>query len=181
MALNCAAAVAGVLAMSPEPLSNDQLRTIVEALAAAGPVSRRLALANLKGMLVIDDSYNAQPPSMRAAIATAAEVAAHSKARLIFILGDMLELGALSASSHDDTIAAVLASRPALFVAVGPEMNAALTRVLNPPVRAGVECLQARDSDGAARLIAGRLRDGDVVLVKGSLGMAMDRVVDSLR
>jgi UDP-N-acetylmuramoyl-tripeptide--D-alanyl-D-alanine ligase len=181
MALNCAAAVAGVLAMSPEPLSNDQLRAITEALAAAGPVSRRLALANLKGMLVIDDSYNAQPPSMRAAIATATEVAEHSKARLIFILGDMLELGALSASSHDDTIAAVLASRAALFVAVGPEMNAALTRVLNPPVRAGVECLQARDSDEAVRLIAGRFRDGDVVLVKGSLGMAMDRVVDSLR
>jgi UDP-N-acetylmuramyl pentapeptide synthase len=41
--------------------------------------------------------------------------------------------------------------------------------------------LQARDSDEAARLVAGRLREGDVVLVKGSLGMAMDLVVDSLR
>jgi UDP-N-acetylmuramoyl-tripeptide--D-alanyl-D-alanine ligase len=132
-------------------------------------------------MLVIDDSYNAQPPSMRAAIATATELAEHSKARLIIILGDMLELGALSASSHDETIEAVLASRPALFVAVGPEMTAALTRVLDRPVRAGVECLQARDSDEATRLIVGKLRDGDVVLVKGSLGMAMDRVVACLR
>jgi UDP-N-acetylmuramyl pentapeptide synthase len=93
----------------------------------------------------------------------------------------MLELGALSASSHDETIEAVLASRPALFVAVGPEMTAALTRVLDRPVRAGVECLQARDSDEATRLIVGKLRDGDVVLVKGSLGMAMDRVVACLR
>ncbi|HKF30113.1 MAG TPA: cyanophycin synthetase, partial [Candidatus Binataceae bacterium] len=149
--------------------------------AAAGPVSRRLALANLKGMLVIDDSYNAQPPSVRAAIATASELADHSKARLIIILGDMLELGTLSASSHDETIRAVLASRSALFVAVGPEMTAALTRVLNGPVGAGVKCLQARDSDEAGRLIAGKLRTGDVVLVKGSLGMAMDRVVASLR
>jgi UDP-N-acetylmuramoyl-tripeptide--D-alanyl-D-alanine ligase len=181
MALNCAAALAGVLAISPESLSGDQLRTIGEAFAAAGPVSRRLALANLNGMLVIDDSYNAQPPSMRAAIATATELAEHSRARLIIILGDMLELGALSASSHDETIEAVLASRPALFVAVGPEMTAALTRVLNRPVRAGVECLQARDSDEATRLIVGKLRDGDVVLVKGSLGMAMDRVIASLR
>ena len=181
MALNCAAAVAGVLAMSPEPLSGYQLRLIGDAFAAAGPVSRRLALANLKGMLVIDDSYNAQPPSMRAAIATATELAQHSRARLIIVLGDMLELGAFSASSHDETIRAVLASRPALFVAVGPEMRAALTRVLNPPIRADVEHLQAQDSDEAARLIAGKLRDGDVVLVKGSLGMAMDRVVASLR
>jgi len=181
MALNCAAAVAGVLAISPEALSGDQLRAIADAFAAADPVSRRLALANLKGMLVIDDSYNAQPPSVRAAIATASELADHSKARLIIILGDMLELGTLSASSHDETIRAVLASRSALFVAVGPEMTAALTRVLNGPVGAGVKCLQARDSDEAGRLIAGKLRTGDVVLVKGSLGMAMDRVVASLR
>lgn len=181
MALNCAAAVAGVLAMNPEALSGDQLRAIGNALSAAGPVSRRLALANLQGRFVIDDSYNAQPPSMRAAIATATELAEHSKARLIIILGDMLELGALSASSHDETIEAVLASRPALFVAVGPEMTAALTRVLNGPAGAGMECLAARDSNEAARLIAGKLRDGDVVLVKGSLGMAMDRVVASLR
>jgi len=181
MALNCAAAVAGVLAMNPEALSGDQLRSIGNALSAADPVSRRLALANLKGRFVIDDSYNAQPPSMRAAIATATELATHSKARLIIILGDMLELGALSASSHDETIKAVLASRPALFVAVGPEMTAALARVLNRPATAGVECFPAHDSDEAARLIAGKLRDGDVVLVKGSLGMAMDRVVASLR
>ena len=93
----------------------------------------------------------------------------------------MLELGVFSASSHDEAIGAALASWPALFVAVGPEMTAALTRVVNRPARAGVECLQARDSDEAARLIAGKLRDGDVVLVKGSLGMAMDRVVASLQ
>jgi UDP-N-acetylmuramoyl-tripeptide--D-alanyl-D-alanine ligase len=181
MALNCSAAVAGVLAMSPEPLSGDQLHAIGGALATVGPVSRRLALANLKGISVIDDSYNAQPPSMRAAIATATELAEHRKARLIIILGDMLELGALSASSHDETIGAALTSRPALFVAVGPEMAAALTRVLNRTAGEGVECWQARDSDEAARLIAGKLRAGDVVLVKGSLGMAMDRVVASLR
>jgi len=181
MALNCAAAVAGVLAMSPDPLSGDHLRSIGEAFAATDPVSRRLALVNLKGMLVIDDSYNAQPPSMRAAIATATELAEHSTARLVLILGDMLELGAFSASAHDETIEAVLASRPTLFVAVGPEMTAALTRTINRRARAGVECLEARDSDEAARLVAGKLRDGDVVLVKGSLGMAMDRVVASLR
>jgi UDP-N-acetylmuramoyl-tripeptide--D-alanyl-D-alanine ligase len=181
MALNCAAAVAGVLAMSPEPLSDALLRAIGDAFAAAHPVSRRLALDKVNGMLVIDDSYNAQPPSMRAAIATATELAEHSKARLIMVLGDMLELGALSASSHNETIGAVLASQPALFVAVGPEMTAALARVAERADRTGVECLPARDSDEAARLIAGKLRDGDVVLVKGSLGMAMDRVVASLR
>ena len=127
-------------------------------------------------MLVIDDSYNAQPPSMRVAIATAAELAANSKARLVMVLGDMLELGALSASSHDEAINAVVAAHPGLFIAVGPEMTSALARTHV----SGDKYLSAPNSDEAARLIAGRLRRGDVVLVKGSLGMDMDRVVASL-
>ena len=173
MAMNCAAALAGVVAMSPEPLSADQLRAVGEAFAAARPVTRRLALSEVNGMLLIDDSYNAQPPSMRVAIATARELAENAGARLVMILGDMLELGALSASSHDETISAVAAAHPALFIAVGPEMTSALARAN----AARGEYLSARTSDEAAVLIAGKLRRGDVVLVKGSLGMAMDRVV----
>ncbi len=181
MALNCAAALAGVIAMYPEPLSGEQLAAVGNALAAARPVARRLALANVNGMLVIDDSYNAQPPSMRVAIATAAELAANSKARLIMVLGDMLELGALSATSHDESVRAALECRPALLLAVGPEMTSALARAGKAGVSSPIECLSARDSDEASRLIAGKVRAGDVVLIKGSLGMAMDRVVTSLR
>jgi UDP-N-acetylmuramoyl-tripeptide--D-alanyl-D-alanine ligase len=180
MAMNCAAALAGVVAMSSQPLSGEQLHAIGDALAAARPVARRLALNRLNGMLVLDDSYNAQPPSMRAAIATAAELAATVETRLVMILGDMLELGALSATSHDDTINDAMAAEPALFVAVGPEMTSALKRMRDRVAAAGVECLTAVDSDEASRLIKGRLDRGDVVLIKGSLGMAMDRVVANL-
>ncbi len=181
MALNCAAALAGVIAMSPQPLSGEQLRAVGEAFASARPVARRLAVESINGMIVIDDSYNAQPPSMRVAIATASEVAANAKARLVMVLGDMLELGSLSASSHDETIVAALACRPALLVATGPEMASALMRARDRRATDEVECMMARDSDDAARLIAGKLHRGDVILVKGSLGMAMDRVVASLR
>ncbi len=181
MAMNCAATLAGVIAMSTERLSGEQLGAVGEAFASARPVARRLALESINGMLVIDDTYNAQPPSMRVAIATAFEIAANAKSRLVMVLGDMLELGRLAASSHDETIRAALACRPALFVATGREMNAALARARERKETAGVDCLTAQDSDEAARLIAGKVRRGDVILVKGSLGMAMDRVVASLR
>ena len=181
MALNCAAALAGVIAMSREPLTGEQLRAIGDALARARPVARRLALSLVRGMLLIDDSYNAQPPSMRVAIATAAELAENARTRLVMVLGDMLELGPLSAASHDETVADAFAHRPALLVAVGPEMGAALKRASDRGASAGIDCLAANDSDDAARLVNGKVRSGDVVLVKGSLGMAMDRVVASLQ
>ena len=181
MALNCAAALAGVIAMSREPLTGEQLRAIGDALASARPVARRLVLSRVRGMLLVDDSYNAQPPSMRVAIATASELAANARARLVMVLGDMLELGPLSAASHDETVTDALAHRPALLVAVGPEMGAALQRASDCGAIAGLECLAATDSEEASLLIEGKLHPNDVVLVKGSLGMAMDRVVASLQ
>src|SRR5581483_8903625 len=170
MAMNCAAALAGVVAMSPEQLREDQLRAVGEAFAAVRPVPRRLAVATVNGMIVIDDSYNAQPPSMRAAIATAAELAAGTGARLAMVLGDMLELGALSAQSHDEAIKAALDSGAGLLIAVGPEMTAALERASERGLRPDTECASAPDSEHASQLLKGRLRRGDVVLVKGSLG-----------
>ena len=181
MALNCAAAIAGIVAMSREPLTGEQLNAIGQALASAQPVARRLALSRVRDILLVDDSYNAQPPSMRVAIATAAELANNARTRLIMVLGDMLELGALSAASHDETVTDAIARRPALLIAVGPEMEAALRRATDRGVTSGFECQAAGDSDQASRLIQGKLRAGDVVLVKGSLGMKMDRVVASLQ
>jgi UDP-N-acetylmuramoyl-tripeptide--D-alanyl-D-alanine ligase len=181
MALNCAAALAGVVAMSREPPTGEQLRAIGDALASARPVARRLALSQVRGMVLVDDSYNAQPPSMRVAIATAAELAENARARLVMVLGDMLELGPLSAVSHDETVADALAHRPALLVAVGLETGAALKRALARGAIGAIDCATANDSDEAARLVSGKVRAGDVVLVKGSLGMAMDRVVASLQ
>ena len=181
MATNCAAALAGTIAMRHEPLTGEQIREIGEVFAAFRPVARRLALSAVRDLLLIDDSYNAQPPSMRVAIATAAELAASSRARLALILGDMLELGPLASSAHDEAVRDALAVRPGLMAAVGPEMNAALERARSANRNGDIEYIAAGDSEEAATLIAGKLKPGDVVLIKGSLGMAMDRVVESLR
>lgn len=176
-ALNCAAALAAVAAISPTPITAKQLDLIGAVFAAAKPIARRMVPLEIGGALVLDDSYNAQPPSMRIAIETAREIAAARGARLVLALGDMLELGALAPASHDAALRHAAESGAAVIVAVGPEMRAARTRLAS----GGCDLLDAADSDDAARIVRGILRSGDVLLVKGSLGMAMDRVIDALR
>ncbi len=79
----------------------------------------------LGGLLVIDDTYNANPRSVRAALDAAHESARAPGARLVVALGDMLELGALAPAMHAEVVADVMRLGPAAFIAVGAEMSAA--------------------------------------------------------
>ncbi len=177
-ALNCAAAIASVIAASSERITGAQLLAIGRAFSEMEPIERRLSPILGGGALIIDDSYNAQPPSMRIAIETAREIAASRGARLILILGDMLELGALAPSEHDSAIRTAFAASPAIIVAVGPEMCAALARHTHP--QGGAQSCSAIDSTAAAETAARLVKAGDVALVKGSLGMRMNLVTDAL-
>ena len=96
-ALNAAAAVAAVAAALGRALSRAQLTVIAAALETVKPVPGRLATREVHDHVVIDDTYNANPRSVRAALAAARETADGLKARLLVALGDMLELGALAA------------------------------------------------------------------------------------
>jgi UDP-N-acetylmuramoyl-tripeptide--D-alanyl-D-alanine ligase len=177
-ALNCAAAIAGVAAMHPRPLESRELAAIAEALAEVHPVAGRLANTSIHGIVVIDDTYNSNPRSIRAALAAAREVADSLGARLVIAMGDMLELGEQSAAAHQEAIRDVIRSHPAAFVAVGDEMNSALAAVSRDADVANV--ISAPDSVTAARIVAGLIRPGDVLLVKGSRGIAMERVIERL-
>ena len=177
-ALNCTAAIAGVAAMHPLPLESRELAAIADALAVVKPVAGRLANTSIHGIFVIDDTYNSNPRSIRAALAAAREVADGLGARLVIALGDMLELGEVSAAAHQEAIRDVMRSHPAALVAVGAEMNSACAVVSRDADT--TEILAAPDSIAAAGIIAGLLRPGDVLLVKGSRGIAMERVLDRL-
>ena len=136
---------------------------------------RRLAFGG-GAVELIDDSYNANPTSMRAAFEVLARALPGSGGRRVAVLGDMLELGAEAEALHRALAAPLDQWGIDLVFACGPAM-AALFEVL-PPARRGAH---AADSQSLAPLVAGALRPGDVVLVKGSLGSRMARVVAALQ
>ena len=120
--------------------------------------------------LLVDESYNAAPPAMRAALETLAQ---RPGARRVAVLGDMRELGEFSAALHAGLAPAAAAAD--LVFCCGPEM-AGLFALL-PPARRGAH---AADSAALAPLVKAALRPGDTVLVKGALGSRMAVIVRAL-
>ncbi|MGH7914868.1 MAG: glutamate ligase domain-containing protein, partial [Candidatus Binataceae bacterium] len=170
-------AVAAAAALRARPLEAAELAAVAHALESVAPVAGRLQMRTLGGLMVIDDTYNANPRSVRAALEAAHESARASGARLIVALGDMLELGAIAPAMHAEVAADVIRLAPAAFIAVGPEMSAA---VADAAISGRARVLSAPDSAAAAGLVCALVRAGDVVLVKGSRGIRMERIIEAL-
>lgn len=144
----------------------------VEGLARARPTARRLNVVEAPGGLtVLDDCYNANPASVEAALKTARELA--GEGRVVAVLGDMLELGEGEAQEHTrmGEVAAQLASLRAFL---GPRNTAAA------PAQEAPEAARFVEVEALWAWLKPRLRPGDVVLVKGSRGMRMERLVERL-
>lgn len=124
---------------------------------------------------VIDESYNASPVSMKAAIATLAAARPAKGARRIAVLGDMLELGEQGPALHAGVADAVANWNIDLVCASGPLMEH-LWQAL-PPDKRGA---RAANSDELAPLVKALVKPGDVLVVKGSAGSRMNRVVKAL-
>jgi len=124
---------------------------------------------------LVDDSYNANPASMAAAFATLAARAPGPGGRRIAALGDMLELGPDERAYHAGLAAPLEQAGIDLVFGAGPRM-AALMEALPPSRRGGY----AESADALIPIIAGSLRSGDIVLVKGSNSSRMSRVVAAL-
>ncbi|HEV2251129.1 MAG TPA: UDP-N-acetylmuramoyl-tripeptide--D-alanyl-D-alanine ligase [Candidatus Limnocylindria bacterium] len=134
--------------------------------------AHRMSVRRAPGLVVIDDSYNASPAAVHAALAVLRGV----RGRRIAVLGDMLELGSLSIGAHDAVGADAAKSVDAL-VAVG-ELAAVIAAAA---LRNGLRDVH-RAADGGEALVRLRqlLRPGDTVLVKGSRALALDRLADAL-
>jgi UDP-N-acetylmuramoyl-tripeptide--D-alanyl-D-alanine ligase len=126
-----------------------------------------------RGITVINDCYNANPMSMRAALDDLAASAGGSGSRLVAVLGDMLELGPDEQRFHEEIGAHARAAGVDLLVTVGPRAEA-MGRAFGGEVRA-----VAAAADAVA-LLPGLLRDGDTVLVKASRGVGLEVVVQGL-
>jgi UDP-N-acetylmuramoyl-tripeptide--D-alanyl-D-alanine ligase len=148
---------------------------IVHALGAGWSASHRGQVIKLGRMTLIDDSYNASPPSVTAAL----DLLAGLPGRRVAVLGEMLELGKGAASGHRE-VGTAAAATVDLLVVVG----AGASGIAAGAKAAGLDAsriLEARDREAALDLLRSRLRDGDVILVKASRGVELDVLVDALR
>lgn len=168
LAVLAAAALAGAdLALAALALSQ------VEPAAGRG-VRRTLEVAGGEALL-IDESYNANPASMAAALNVLGQAPVGPHGRRIALLGDMLELGPTSAALHGGLLEAVRANHIDLVYCCGPLMRN-LWDALSTGKRGGyAESAAALEAQAVAAI-----RAGDAIMVKGSLGSKMKTIVNAL-
>jgi UDP-N-acetylmuramoyl-tripeptide--D-alanyl-D-alanine ligase len=174
-AVNAAGVVAAAFAAGVGP------EMALDALSRLQPVAGRgawfdAALDDRRLICVIDESYNANPASMTAALSSLGARAPKPGARRIAVLGEMLELGAESAAMHAALAAPVEAAGADLVITVGSGAQA-LGRALEGRIKTAV----AADPGQALQILMENAGDGDVVLIKGSNASGVHKVAASLK
>ena len=135
------------------------------------PPGRGRLLSGKNNSIIIDDSYNASPAAMEEALATL-KAFPHAKRR-IAVLGDMLELGRYSVMEHE-RVGKLAHESADVIVAVGIRARAFATAA------DGVEIMLFDNADAAAQALSDLVREGDVLLVKGSQSIRTERIVEAL-
>jgi UDP-N-acetylmuramoyl-tripeptide--D-alanyl-D-alanine ligase len=151
------------------------LDTIVTGLRGGWAAPHRAELVRLRGTTIVDDSYNASPGSVVAAL----ELLAGLPGRRVAVLGTMLELGDGHDAGHV-TVGETAGRTVELLVVVGPEASG----IVEGARSSGLDAARIHhvgDVDEALDVLRPRLQDGDAILVKASRGIGLDRLVDALR
>jgi len=152
---------------------------VAAALSAAGPRSRwRMEVSRRDdGVTVVNDAYNANPESMRAALAALAGLAG---TRRIAVLGAMAELGPDAAAEHERLGRDAAATGVDLIIAVGPDAVGIADGAATAGRRAREESVHVPDRAAARELLSEVLRSGDVVLVKASRSYGLELLAADL-
>ena len=155
------------------------LADIAEALSAAVARSRwRMEVHHrADGVTIINDAYNANPESVRAAIEALSHLARDGRG--FAVLGHMAELGEISRASHEEIGAFAARAELAGLIAVGPEAEPLLAGARQVPSWPG-EALAVPDGAAAVDVLANQLKPGDVVLVKASRAAHLEGVAELL-
>ncbi|MCB1231730.1 MAG: UDP-N-acetylmuramoyl-tripeptide--D-alanyl-D-alanine ligase [Verrucomicrobiae bacterium] len=149
------------------------LLAVADALSEARLSGGRLQRREAGGIEFLDDSYNANPDSMRAALATLA--AMETQGRRIAVLGRMAELGEHEEREHIALGEAAVAAGIDTLIAVGE----AGKLILEGAGEKGGAILWAADHEAAATQLVGVVAPGDIVLVKGSRSSGMEKVIEA--
>jgi UDP-N-acetylmuramoyl-tripeptide--D-alanyl-D-alanine ligase len=149
--------------------------TILAGLARGWSAPHRVELVPAGDFTILDDSYNAAPASTIAAL----DLLAGLPGRHVAVLGEMLELGDAADAAHRE-VGRAAAGLLSLLVSVGPGAAGIAAGALEAGMEPGA-VIEVEDRAAAADAIRERARAGDVVLVKASRGVELDRLVDELR
>lgn len=144
-----------------------------EALNNYEPSGMRQRIQEKNGITVIEDCYNASPDSQRAALNTLSSLKAN---RRIAVIGDMLELGDISAQSHYD-VGAYAAQKADILFTYGTESLQTARGAVESGIR---DCRSFADKEELALALSKTLKSGDAVLFKASRGMKFEDVIFSL-
>jgi len=155
-----------------------ELQALLPGVAGLRGARQRMEKSEHDGVTIIDDTWNANPDSARAAVRVLEGL--HGHARRALVLGDMMELGELAAELHHEIGLEAARAELDLFVCVGELAKAAAAGALEGGL-APDRVLHLESTESAAREVPGLLKDGDVVLIKGSRGMALEHLVESVR
>lgn len=150
-----------------------QPQQIVDALFSQQPAKHRMHMFQLHGVTIIDDTYNANPDSMLAALRTLAELPC--KGRRIAALGNMGELGEKKADYHREIGAAVRALGIQALFTVG-DLGRIIFEAATP--KSGTHC---KDREEMTQRLNATIREGDMLLLKASRSVKLDLVVDALK
>jgi UDP-N-acetylmuramoyl-tripeptide--D-alanyl-D-alanine ligase len=174
LAMNSLAALAAV------KLVGGNIEAASAALAAFGaPLGRGAqSVHRISGgqFLLIDESYNANPASVGAALKVLGDVPPGRATRRIAVLGDMLELGGQSEAMHVALAAPIKAAGIDIVYCCGPHMEA-LFDALEEAQQGG----WSEDSDGLRDTLPAAIRAGDAIMIKGSLGSRMGPLVNAIK
>ena len=169
-------AIAAAAAMAIGTILNMNLVEIAEALHDWTPPAGRMRLiSGLKKTFILDDTYNAGPDSMRRALDT---LQALPGKRKIAVLGDMLELGKYTEQTHRAT-GDRIAKLADMILTVGVRSKFIAEQALIWDTPSG-QIMKFDDSVSAGKALRSLIKEGDVILVKGSQGMRMERVVEEI-
>jgi UDP-N-acetylmuramoyl-tripeptide--D-alanyl-D-alanine ligase len=155
-----------------------KLAAVKRGLEQAKPFSMRMQIEDWNGSGLINDTYNANPASMRAALKTLAEI--DSRGARIAVLGDMFELGKHSAKEHRQLGRAAARAGVDILYLLGREAE----QVRRGAFKGGMgreQVVVGRDHADLANQLRARVKKGDWLLFKGSRGMQMEKVLRQLK
>lgn len=156
------------------------LHTMTEALRTFEPPKGRMHLIKgIKGSLIIDDTYNASPLATRKALYQLSQINLNDYHHKYAILGDMLELGNITEQAHREIGEAVVDYKIDYLITVGERSR----DIVRGAVAKGIpedHCFNFPTSSEAGKFAQQRIKEGDLILVKGSQGMRMEKIVKEL-